>query len=134
MSARDSGVLASNGNVEGMCEKVTKELHLLPSGSLPMLASRKNESLQGAPLDSRFVYQGYVFTDVSTRTDDGRYRARVAIISLDGTRTRSQRFIDLEVYPTQEAALNRVITLARSWIDTEINKDQLSLPTNFAGL
>lgn len=48
-------------------------------------------------MNSRHVYQGYVFTDVSTRTKDGRYQARVAIVSLDGTRTRSQCFIDLDI-------------------------------------
>ena len=85
-------------------------------------------------LDSRYVYKGYVISDVSTLIDDGRYRARVAIISLDGTRTRSQRFIDLEIYPTQEAALMRVSAAAKSWIDSETVKDQLSLPTNFSPL
>lgn len=83
-------------------------------------------------MNPRYVYQGYVFTDVSTRTDDGRYRARVAIISLAGTRTRSQRFIDLEVYPTQEAALERITVVAKAWIDSETDKDQLALPTNFS--
>jgi hypothetical protein len=78
------------------------------------------------------VYQGYVFTDVSTRTDDGRYRARVAIVSLAGTRTRSQRFIDLEVYPTHEAALERIMAVARAWIDSETDNDRLALPTNFS--
>ena len=83
-------------------------------------------------MNSRYFYQGYVFTDVSTRIEDGRYRARVAIISLDGTRTRSQRFIDLEVYPTEEAALDRIIVVAKAWIESETNKDRLSLPTSFS--
>ena len=83
-------------------------------------------------VDSRYVYQDYVFTDVSTQLDDGRYRARVAIVSLTGTRTRSQRFIDLEVFPTREAALERVVVVAKAWIDDESDKDPLALPTNFA--
>lgn len=83
-------------------------------------------------MNSRFVYQGYVFTDVSTRTDDGRYRARVAIISLTGTRTHSQRFIDLEVFSTPEAALDRITLVAKAWIDGETDKDRLALPTNFS--
>lgn len=77
-------------------------------------------------------YQGFVFTDVSTRMDDGRFRARVAIVSLAGTRTRSQRFIDLEVYATQAEALDRVTVVARAWIDNEVGEDKLSLPTNFS--
>ena len=80
----------------------------------------------------RSVYQGFVFTDCSTRTDDGRLRARVAIMSLEGTRTRSQRFIDLEVVPSQAAAIERITAVAKAWIDTEIDKDPLSLPTNFS--
>ncbi len=83
-------------------------------------------------MNSRYVYQGYAFTDVSTRTEDGRYRARVAIVSLDGTRTRSQRFIDLDIYPTPEEALDRLSAAARRWIDSETDKDRLSLPTNFS--
>ena len=85
------------------------------------------------PVNFRNVYQGFVFTDVSTRTDDGRYRARVAIMSLDGTRTRSQRFIDLEVFATQAEALDRLTLVAKAWIDNEVDKDKLSLPSNFAG-
>ncbi len=98
-----------------------------------MRGSRKNAVLQGtSTVTSRSVYQGYVFTDVSTRTEDGRYRARVAIISLDGTRTRSQRFIDLEVFATEAAALERITAVAKAWIDSETDKDRLSLPSNFS--
>ena len=80
------------------------------------------------------IYKGYTFADVSTPTDNGQYRARVAILALDGTRTRSQRFIDLEVFKTREEANERVITVARAWIDENAGKDQLALPTNFAPL
>ncbi len=83
-------------------------------------------------MNSRNAYQGYVFTDVSTRTEDGRYPARVAIVSLDGSRTRSQRFIDLDIYPTQEEALDRLTAAAKRWIERETDKDRLSLPTNFS--
>jgi hypothetical protein len=96
-------------------------------------ARRNNAARKEQPsVNSRYVYQGYVFTDVTTPTDDGRYRARVAIISLAGTRTRSQRFIDLEVFPTPEAALERITAVAKAWIDHESDKDSLALPTNFA--
>jgi len=66
--------------------------------------------------------------------DNGRYRARVAIIALDGTRTRSQRFIDLEVFPSRAEAGDRVVTVARAWIDANAGHDQLALPTNFSPL
>ena len=80
------------------------------------------------------IYKGYTFADVSTPTENGRYRARVAILALDGERTRSQRFIDLEVFKTRQEAGERVVTVARAWIDANEGHDQLALPTNFAPL
>ena len=79
-------------------------------------------------------YQGYAFTDVSTPTEAGFYRARVAIVALDGTRTRSQRFIDLEVFRTPAEAHERVVAVAKAWIDENAAQDRLALPTNFAPL
>ena len=57
------------------------------------------------------IYKGYTFADVSTPTENGRYRARVAILALDGERTRSQRFIDLEVFKTRQEAGERGTTI-----------------------
>jgi hypothetical protein len=71
---------------------------------------------------------------VSTPTENGRYRARVAILALDGERTRSQRFIDLEVFPTRAEAGERVVKVARAWIDANADQDELALPTNFSPL
>ena len=85
-------------------------------------------------MNARGIYKGYTFADVSTPMENGRYRARVAILALDGTQTRSQRFIDLEVFPTLEEAGERVVTVARAWIDANEGHDQLALPTNFAPL
>ena len=45
----------------------------------------------------------------------------------------SQRFIDLEVFATQAEALDRLTLIAKAWIDNEVDKDKLSLPSNFAG-
>ncbi|HSC62281.1 MAG TPA: hypothetical protein VLD35_01500 [Caldimonas sp.] len=77
------------------------------------------------------IYKGYTFADVSTPTENGRYRARVAILALDGERTRSQRFIDLEIFRTRDEAGQRVATVARAWIDENAGNDRLALPTNF---
>jgi len=85
-------------------------------------------------VSARGIYKGYTFADVSTPTENGLYRARVAILALDGERTRSQRFIDLEVFRTRQEASERVVTVARAWIDENAGKDQLALPTNFAPL
>ena len=80
------------------------------------------------------IYKGYTFADVSTPLENGRYRARVAIMALDGTRTRSQRFLDLEVFASQDEASERVVRVARAWIDANEGQDQLALPTNFSPL
>lgn len=85
-----------------------------------------------SPVNVSNFYQGFVFTDVSTRAEDGRYRARVAIVSLAASQTRSQRFIDLDLFSTHGEAINRGTAAAKAWIDTEVGKDSLSLPTNFA--
>ncbi|MDQ6638462.1 MAG: hypothetical protein M3Z15_02205 [Pseudomonadota bacterium] len=85
-------------------------------------------------LSARGIYKGYTFTDVSTPMENGRYRARVAIMALDGTRTRSQRFIDLEVFDTLAEAGERVVTVARAWVDANAGRDNLALPTNFSPL
>ena len=85
-------------------------------------------------MSARGIYKGYTFADVSTAMENGRYRARVAIMALDGSRTRSQRFIDLEVFPSPEEAGERVVAVARAWIDANAGSDQLALPTNFSAL
>jgi hypothetical protein len=82
----------------------------------------------------RTTYKGYVFTDMTTQTDDGRYKARAAIMALDGTRTRSQRFLDLETFKTKAEASARVVMGAMAWIDADLGPDRLALPTNFAPL
>ena len=79
------------------------------------------------------TYKGYTFTDETTPTDDGRYRARVRILGLDGGR-RSQRFIDLETFASEADALHRALAAARSWIDAEHGHDKLALPSSFAPL
>lgn len=83
-------------------------------------------------MSARGIYRGYTFADVSTPVENGRYRARVAIMALDGSRTRSQRFLDLEVFSSLEEAGERVVAVARAWIDANAFKDQLALPTNFS--
>ena len=72
--------------------------------------------------------------DVTTATDDGRFRACAAIMSLDGERTRSQRFLDLETFQTRDEAHARTIQVAKAWIDALPDSDPLALPTNFSPL
>src|SRR4051794_27255984 len=84
----------------------------------------------GIKLMSTMTYKDHQFTDVSTKTDDGRYRARVVITTLDGGFARSQRFLDMETYPTAEAARKRVIGGAMGWLDANAGEDRLMLPIN----
>jgi hypothetical protein len=58
----------------------------------------------------------------------------VAIMALDGTRTRSQRFIDLEIFRTRSEASQRIANVARAWIDANAGGDELALPTSFSAL
>ena len=85
-------------------------------------------------MGTRAIYKGYTFAGLSTPTESGRYRARVAIMAIDGSSTRSQRFIDLEVCRTEADANERAMKGAMAWIDANSGEDPLALPTNFAAL
>jgi hypothetical protein len=87
-----------------------------------------------ARVNSKRIYKGYTFSDISTPTDDGRYRARAVIVALDGENIRSQRFFDLETFRTEAEAHERTEGAAMAWIDRAAKPEQLSLPTNFSHL
>ncbi len=78
------------------------------------------------------IYKGYRFTALSTQSESGQYRARLAIVALDGAQTCSQRFLDLELFGTLGEANQRAVTVARKWIEENAGQDHLALPTNFA--
>lgn len=85
-------------------------------------------------MNTRCIYKGYTVADVTTAMDDGRFQARAAIMSLNGERTRSQRFLDLETFRTSEEAHARTMQVAKAWIDALPAADRLALPTNFSPL
>lgn len=85
-------------------------------------------------MNTSCIYKGYTVADVTTATDDGRFRACAAIMSLDGGRIRSQRFLDLETFRTREEAHARTMQVAKDWIDALPSSDPLALPTNFSPL
>ena len=97
-------------------------------------ADENHPGPQEIGVSTREIYKGYTFVDVSTPMESGQYRARVAIIALDGSRTRSQRFLDLEIFRTRAEASERVLTVAKAWIDANAGRDQLALPTTFSPL
>jgi hypothetical protein len=79
-------------------------------------------------------YKGYAFVDDTAITETRSYRARTIIVRVVDGRARSQRFIDLETFPQEDAARQRAIAAAQAWIDDEEGKDKLDLPTNFSSL
>jgi len=83
-------------------------------------------------LSHKHSYKGHAFEDDTARTDDGRYRARVVLVTVGNARPRSQRFIDLETFIKEDDARQRALAAARAWIDEEDANDKLALPTGFA--
>ena len=80
-------------------------------------------------MSEQHTYKGYAFTDETTETEDGKFRARVRILGLENGR-RSQRFIDLETFVNEVDARRRALAAARSWIDEEESQDKLALPSS----
>ena len=68
-------------------------------------------------MTARTVYRNYVLSCQPMRQDDGRYQARVVITSLGGDQTRSQRFLDLQVFDSEETAIEHARRSGMEWID-----------------
>jgi len=66
---------------------------------------------------ARTVYRDHLLSCQPMRQDDGRYQARVVITSLGGDQTRSQRFLDLQVFASEEAAIEHARRSGMEWID-----------------
>lgn len=64
-------------------------------------------------------YKGYAFDDDTTTTADGRYRARVILVTVENGRAPAQRSIDLETFAKEDDTRQRAIAAAREWIDEE---------------
>jgi hypothetical protein len=83
-------------------------------------------------MNTRFIHRDYHVLATTTRTDDGKFLARVAIMALSGDRTRSQRFVDFEAFDTEAQADERAIAGGKEWIDVHIRHERLASDTNFA--
>lgn len=68
-------------------------------------------------MTTRSFYRDYLLTCQSLRQPDGRFQARVVITSMAGDRTRSQRFLDLELFATEAAAFEHARQSGMDWID-----------------
>lgn len=67
-------------------------------------------------MNPRMFHGDYMLSCQPMRLDDGRYQARVVITALGGTRTRAQRFLDLEFYEHEEEAIERARHAGIEWI------------------
>ena len=68
-------------------------------------------------MTTRTVYRDHLLSCQPMRQDDGRYQARVVITSLGGNNTRSQRFLDLQVFDTEAAAIEHARRSGMDWVD-----------------
>lgn len=68
-------------------------------------------------MTARSFYRDYLLTCQAAPQPDGRYQARVVITSMAGDRTRSQRFLDLELFDSEEAAIEHARHSGMAWID-----------------
>lgn len=69
------------------------------------------------PVTERQFHKDFLLTCSALATEDGRFQARVVITALGGTRTRSQRFLDLGCMPTEAAAMAHALQSGISWVD-----------------
>ena len=79
--------------------------------------TRVESTTEPAPMSARSFYRDYMLSCQPMRLDDGRYQARVVITSLGGDKTRAQRFLDLEIFDCEAAAIERARQSGMDWID-----------------
>jgi hypothetical protein len=67
--------------------------------------------------DYRSFYRQHMLTCRPQAQDDGRYQARVAITAIDGTKTRTQRFLDLDTFDSHDEAVESARLAGMEWVD-----------------
>jgi len=73
-------------------------------------------------MTSKCFHRGYYLSAVTTRDGDGGYRARVAVMTLDGDKTRSQRFVDFGLFASKGQADQHAIEAGKEWIDAQLKQ------------
>jgi hypothetical protein len=76
---------------------------------------------------STSIYRDYHLSCRPMVLEDGTFQARVAIICLSGDKTRSQRFLDLEIFASEEVAIERARTVGMDWIDANAKSNESAL-------
>ena len=70
--------------------------------------------------------QGPLPSANTTPEPEGGHRSRVAVMALDGGRTRCQRFLDFGVFETEESAEAHSIAAGKEWIDAQVKQEALA--------
>jgi hypothetical protein len=77
-------------------------------------------------LETHSLYRDYALSCRPMVLDDGSFQARVAIICVSGDKTKSQRFLDLEVFAVEEEAIKRARSAGMEWVDAHAKRDESS--------
>ena len=80
-----------------------------------------------SPIAMPEIHRDFTVCDLTTQTEDGRYKARAAVMPLGGSRTLFQRFLDFEMFDTKAEATARAHAGARAWIDEELRHVSIAL-------
>jgi hypothetical protein len=71
-------------------------------------------------MTTRVFHRGYLLSCQAKRLEDGRHRALCVVIAMGGDKTRSQIFLDLEVFDSPDAALGRAAQAGTEWVDGQL--------------
>lgn len=74
-------------------------------------------------MKSRHFHGGYYLAAAGTLEPGGRYRARVAVMALEATQTRFQRFLDFDLFSTEAEAEAHAVEAGKAWIDANAKQD-----------
>jgi hypothetical protein len=85
-------------------------------------------------MNEKLLHAGYYLSSMSNPADGGGFQSRVAVMVLSAEKTRSQRFLDFECYPTQAQANRRAIEGGKEWVDAQVSREMFREPTNLAAL
>jgi hypothetical protein len=69
-------------------------------------------------MNERTLYRDFLLSCQPVQQIDGRYQARVVIMSMAGHQTRSQRFLDLtEAFDSEKDAVECARQSGMAWVD-----------------
>ena len=71
-------------------------------------------------MTSRLFHRGYMVSCRAEPLENGRHQALCVVIAMGGDKTRSQIFLDLEVFDLPEAALARAAQAGTDWVDAQL--------------